>query len=63
MQLTSLKFVSDKREADFNKLNIYTAEELIRHFPRDYLDLRHVTPLKDAYHNDVILTACEVLNV
>ena len=63
MKLTSLKFVSEKREKDFNKLNIYTVEELVRHFPRDYLDLTHVTPLKDAYHNDVILTACEVLNV
>ena len=63
MQLTSLKFVSEKREKDFNKLNIYTAEDLIRHFPRDYLDLTHVTLLQDAYHNDVILTACEVLNV
>ena len=63
MQLTSLKFISEKRERDLNKLNIRTAEELVRHFPRDYLDLTHVTPLKDAYHNDVILTACFVLNV
>ena len=63
MNLTSLKFVSEKREKDFNKLNIYTVEELVRHYPRDYLDLRHVTLLKDAYHNDVILTVCEVLNV
>lgn len=63
MLLTELKFVSDKRAADFNKLNIFTAEELCRHFPRDYLDLGHVTLLRDAYHNDIILTACEVLNV
>jgi len=63
MQLTSLKFVSEKRESDFNKLNIYTVEELCRHFPRDYLDLTRVTQLKDAYHNDVVLTLCEVLNV
>ena len=63
MNLTSLKFVSEKREKDFNKLNIYTVEELVRHFPRDYLDLRHATLIKDAYHNDVILTVCEVLNV
>lgn len=63
MQLTSLKFVSEKREKDFNKLNIYTCEELVRHYPRDYLDLSRVTLLKDAYHNDVILTLCEVLNV
>ena len=63
MQLTSLKFVSDKREKDFNKLNIYTVEELCRHFPRDYLDLTKVTQLRDAYHNDVVLTLCEVLSV
>ncbi len=63
MQLTDLKFVSEKRERDFNKLNIYTVESLVRHYPRDYLDLRHVTLLKDAYHNDYILTAAEVTNV
>ncbi len=63
MELSSLKYVSQKREKDFNKLNIYTVEELVRHFPRDYLDLRKITLLKDAYHNDVILTKCEVLNV
>lgn len=63
MELTSLKFVSEKRERDFNKLKIYSAEQLIRHFPRDYLDLTHVTLLRDAYHNDVILTLCEVLSV
>lgn len=63
MQLSSLKFVSEKREKDFNKLNIYTAEELVRHFPRDYLDLTKQSLLKDAYHNDKVLTLCEVLNV
>ena len=63
MRLTSLKFVSEKRERDFNKLNIYSAEDLARHFPRDYLDMTKVSLLKDAYHNDVVLTSCEVLNV
>ena len=63
MKLTSLKFVSEKREKDFNKLNIYTAEQLLKLYPRDYLDLTHVTLLRDAYHNDKILTVCEVLNV
>ena len=63
MRLTSLKFVSEKREKDFNKLNIYTAEDLIRLFPRDYLDLTHVTLLQNSYHNDIILTSCEVLNI
>ena len=63
MQLTDLKYISEKREREFNKLNIYTLEELVRHFPRDYLDLTRVTPLTAAYHNAVILTKCEVLSV
>lgn len=63
MQLTDLKFISEKREKDFNKLNIYTVTELVKHFPRDYLDLTHVSYLRDAYHNDIVLTLCEVLSV
>lgn len=63
MQLNRLKFISDRREKDLNKLNIYTVEELVRHFPRDYLDMRRITLLKDAYHNDFILTVCEVMDV
>ena len=63
MKLSSLKFISEKREKDFNKLNIFSCEELVKHFPRDYLDLRKITPLNEAYHNDIILTVCEVLNV
>ncbi len=63
MKLTDLKYVSEKREKDFNKLNIFTQEDLIRHFPRDFLDLTRTDSLRGAYHNDVILTLCEVLNV
>ena len=63
LKLTELKFVSEKREKDFNKLNIYTVTELVKHFPRDYLDLTHVSLLRDAYHNDVMLTLSEVLSV
>ncbi len=63
MKLTELKFVSEKREKDFNKLDIYTVEQLVKHFPRDYADLSKTTLLRDAYHNDVVLTVCEVLTV
>lgn len=63
MDLKLLKYVSEKREKEFNKLNIYSQEDLVRHFPRDYLDLTHENNVRDAYHNDVILTVCEVLNV
>ena len=63
IKLTDLKFISEKREKDFNKLNIYTVTDLVKHFPRDYLDLTHISLLRDAYHNDVMLTLCEVLSV
>ena len=63
MELRQLKFISEKREKDFNKLNIFTVTDLVKHFPRDYLDLTHVSLLKDAYHNDVMLTLAEVLSV
>lgn len=63
MKLSSLKFISEKREKDLNKLNIYTVEQLLRHFPRAYLDLREITPVSRAYHNDMILTLCDILNV
>ncbi len=63
MDLKSIRGVSEKRERDFNKLNIYSGEELIKLYPRAYLDMTHTEPLSSAYHNDVILTVCEVLSV
>lgn len=63
MKLTDLKYISEKREKDFNKLNIFSQEDLIRHFPRDYLALTRTDTISSAYHNDVILTLCEVLSV
>ena len=56
MELKEIKGVSDKRESDFNKMGIFSAEDLIRHFPRNYLDLTDVTPLENCYNNDVVLT-------
>ena len=63
MDLKKLRYVSEKREKDFNKLNIFTQEDLVRHFPRDYLDLTRQDTIASAYNNDVILTLCEVLSV
>ena len=63
MKLTDLKFVSQSREKQFNKMNVFSQEDLARLFPRDYLDLTHTSSIANAYHNSVILTVCEVLNV
>ncbi|MBO5327597.1 MAG: ATP-dependent DNA helicase RecG [Clostridia bacterium] len=63
MKLTAIKGVSEKREQQFNKLGVYSLEDLVRHFPRDYCDLTSVTLVRNAYHNEIILTSCEVLQI
>ncbi|MBO7214839.1 MAG: ATP-dependent DNA helicase RecG [Clostridia bacterium] len=60
MKLKDVKYVSDKRIQDLKKLSINTAEDLINHFPRNYLDLTSVTPLSQAYNNDFVLTLATV---
>ncbi len=63
MELTRIKGINEKREKDFAKLGVYSAEDLVKLFPRAYLDLRQVTLLKNCYHNDVVLTVGKVMNV
>ncbi|MDE6558073.1 MAG: ATP-dependent DNA helicase RecG [Clostridia bacterium] len=63
MKLTALKYVSEAREKQFNKMGVYSQEQLVRLFPRDFVDLTHTASMADAYHNSMILTVCEVLNV
>lgn len=63
MELTKIRGINDKREQELNKLGIFNTSDLIRHFPRAYLDLREKQLLKYAYHNDVVLTVGKVLNV
>ncbi len=63
MKLTDLKYVSEARAKLFNKLGVHSQEELIKLYPRDYLDLTHVNCIADARHNDMLLTYGEVLNV
>lgn len=63
MKLTELKYVSEKREEQFKKLGVKSVEELVKLYPRAYLDLTHVNSITEARHNDLILVSCEVLNV
>lgn len=60
MRISALRSIGEKREKDFNKLGLYEAEDLVRFYPRAYLDLTERSSLKTAYHNDVVLIACEV---
>ncbi len=63
MKLTDLKYVSEAREKQFNKLNVFSQEDLIKLFPRAYIDLTHTDSVFGAAHNEMILTPCEVLSV
>ena len=60
MKLSSLRMVGEKREKEFNKLGVFSAEELIRLYPRAYLDMTNRISIRSVYHNDVVLIACEV---
>ncbi len=62
MRLTDLRGISEKREKDLNKLNIFTPEDLVRYFPRAYLDLTQQQKISSCYHNDVALIACRVVS-
>ena len=63
MKLTELKKISEKREKEFAKMNIFTVEDLIGHYPKGYLDLTKRSSIREAYHNDVVLFACSVESV
>ncbi len=63
MKLTELKYVSEAREKQFNKMGVFSQEDLVRLYPRDFLDLTRTNSIFEAYHNSKILIACEVLNV
>ncbi|MBQ8284073.1 MAG: ATP-dependent DNA helicase RecG [Clostridia bacterium] len=60
MKLSALKSIGEKREKDFQKLGVYDVEDLVRFYPRAYLDLTERASLRNAYHNDMALVACEV---
>lgn len=62
MELKYVKGLSDKRIEELNNLGITCAEELIQHFPRNYLDLTRVLPLRFAYPNEYAFTKARLLS-
>ena len=63
MKLTSLRSVTEKREKELNKLNIFDVESLVRYYPRAYLDLTSRVSVRDVFHNDTALVACHLTAV
>ncbi len=43
-----LKGVGERRGILYHKLGIYTIEDLLRHYPRRYIDLSHIYDIKEA---------------
>ena len=46
MKLSALRSIGEKREKQFHKLGIYSAEDLSKYFPRAYLDLTERSSIK-----------------
>jgi len=63
MELTALRGVTEKRVKELNKLGIFTAEDLVRDYPRAYLDMTNRVSVRDVYHNDMALLACRLVKV
>ncbi len=63
MELTKIRGISEKREEEFNKLGIFDTADLVRYFPRTYLDLREKQFLKYSYHNDIVLTVGKIMSM
>ena len=62
MELKYVKGLSDKRIEELNKIGIDSAEKLIRHFPRNYLDLTHIIPISFAYPNEFAFIKAKVIS-
>ncbi|MBO5926080.1 MAG: ATP-dependent DNA helicase RecG [Clostridia bacterium] len=60
MELSSVKYLSNKRISDLKKMGVSDCEELIKTFPRSYLDMRKTVDLRETYHNDFVLTVAKV---
>ena len=61
MEITKIRGINEKRAGDLNKLGIFDTADLMRYFPRAYLDLREKQSLAFSYHNDVVLTTGRVI--
>ena len=52
MELSDLKGIGPKRIALLSELGIHTPEDLLRFYPREYLDYSQIVPLQDAKDGD-----------
>lgn len=63
MKLTELRGVSEKREKEFLKAGVRDTEELVRYYPRSYLDMTSRVSVREVFHNEMALVACTLVSV
>lgn len=63
MELNEIKGMTEKHGKECNKLGIYTAEDLVRYYPRAYLDMTNRVSVREVYHNDMALLACRLVRI
>ena len=60
MQLTEVKGIAEKRAKELEKLGVYTAEDLVRYYPRTYLDMTNRVSVREVLNNDTALIAARI---
>ncbi len=63
MELTKVRGISQKRAEELKKLGIADSAQLVRYFPRAYLDMTDRTSILKVYHNDMALVAARLVHV
>ena len=63
MELIRLKGITEKRAGELQKLGIADSAQLIRYFPRTYLDMTDRTSVLGVYHNDMALLSARLVSV
>lgn len=63
MKLTELKGVNEKRAKEFLKIGIADTADLVRYYPRSYLDMTSRVSVREVFHNDTALLACRLVSV
>ena len=60
MQLTDVRGIAEKRAKELQKLGVVTAEDLVRYYPRTYLDMTNRVSVREVLNNDTALIAARI---
>ncbi len=60
--ITELKGIGDKTATLYHKLNIFTIDDLIKHYPRDYEEWRDIVKIGELKVNQVYAVRAMVIN-